>query len=106
VPEISGERPRSLADESVLIALVSEAEFPASREFSREFFEKWPSKTIFIQNPLATPEVYIEIPYSMEQGIFSMEQGILSAEQGFRGSRAGKHGKHGKRPFLPQLFCS
>jgi hypothetical protein len=75
-----------LADEPVLIALVSEAKFPASREFSREFFEKRPSRTIFLPNALATPEGYIEIPYSIEQGIFSMGQGILSAEQGFGGA--------------------
>jgi hypothetical protein len=70
VPEIPSGRPYWLADEPVLIALVSEAKFPASREFSREFFEKWPLWTIFLPNPIATPEGYIEIPYSIEQGIF------------------------------------
>jgi hypothetical protein len=83
-PETTDERALWLADDPVLIGPVCGSKFPASREFSREFLEKRPSRTIFLANPLATPVRYIEIPYSIEQGIFWMEQGILSAEQGFR----------------------
>src|SRR5258707_15290744 len=56
--------------------------FPASREFSREFFEKRLSRTILVSKTRAASTAYNQIPCSKEQGIFLLEQGILSREQG------------------------
>jgi hypothetical protein len=56
--------------------------FPASREFSREFFEKRAPRTILASKTRAGSIAYKQIPCSTEQGIFLREQGILSREQG------------------------
>jgi hypothetical protein len=61
---------------------VSTLKFPASREFSREFFEKSPPTTIPASKTRAASTAYNQIPCSTEQGIFLHEQGILSREQG------------------------
>jgi hypothetical protein len=60
--------------------------FPASREFSREFFEKRAPKAILVSKTRAASTPYNQIPGSTEQGIFLAEQGILWAKQGICGS--------------------
>jgi hypothetical protein len=57
---------------------VSTLKFPASREFSREFFEKAPPGAILESKTRAASIAYDQIPCSTEQGIFLQEQGILS----------------------------
>src|SRR5260221_5184196 len=56
--------------------------FPASREFSREFFEKRLPRAILVSKRLVASTAYNRIPCSTEQGIFLPEQGIFSREQG------------------------
>ena len=56
--------------------------FPASREFSREFFEEKAPRAILASKTRAGSIAYEQIPCSTEQGIFLQEQGIVSREQG------------------------
>jgi hypothetical protein len=82
VLETTGERPRWLAEEPVLIALVSKAEFPAIRDINREFLEIWSLETNSACSQIANSMTCSKIPYAMEQGINSGEQGNPFEQQG------------------------
>jgi hypothetical protein len=56
--------------------------FPANRDFYREFCKYVPSCRPEPPNSAATTARYTQIPYSTEQGIILAEQGILPQEQG------------------------
>jgi hypothetical protein len=69
--------------DAVAFEPVSTLEFPANREINREFGKIRALGAILNAYTGAKSEVYSEIPYATEQGIFAKEQGILAQEQGF-----------------------
>jgi hypothetical protein len=99
VPEITGERPRWLADDPVVGEPVCEAKFPANREINREFLKFRLFSAILAPNQRANSVSYNKIPYATEQGINSNKQGITFEEQGISNFIS-------KRPSFTHLFCS
>jgi hypothetical protein len=82
LPEIHRQRPRWLADDPVLIALVSGAKFPANREINREFFKFGAVSPIRARVSVAISVPCSKIPYEFEQGIFLPYQGRSREYQG------------------------
>jgi hypothetical protein len=85
-----------LADEPVLIALVSKAKFPANREINREFLKFWPVSPIRARVSVGISVPCSKIPYEFEQGIFSPYQGRSREYQG-NNARDGKHGSMARK---------
>jgi hypothetical protein len=70
---------------TIALAPVSGGEFPANREFNREFSQKWPSGAIFGQNfPLVFSRLHAKFPTRNNREFFRGEQGICRAEQGIQ----------------------
>jgi hypothetical protein len=69
-------------DEPVSGEPVSATQFPANREFNREFFKFGPFSAILAPNQRANSNACSKIPYKMEQGINSRRTGNLLSRAG------------------------
>jgi hypothetical protein len=68
--------------DAVAVEPVSTTKFPANREKNREFFKiRTASQIRGLDRPVNSGG-WLEIPYSLEQGISEQQQGILERDQG------------------------
>jgi hypothetical protein len=65
-------------EEAVSSELVSEADFPASREFTENFIDWGLSRSVNASKTRADSKAYQPIPYASEQGIFCGLAGNLN----------------------------
>ena len=68
----------SALEEAVSSELVSEADFPASREFTENFIDWGLSRSVNASKTPADSKAYQPIPYASEQGIFCGLAGNLN----------------------------